>query len=162
MVVPEQSHLLFERAPGIRHPGEPPSLKLASIEPGKVERVRKIKTASKQIIHRPIVDLLIVDQEVDRAIPPPQRYVIDLTRAPAVAHPSEEMSGLIVCDTRHRLTLLRIGATTDQSLLCWRHPLVAREVIRYDLAQQKVHFPGCSSDSDCTAAKLHINTNLSE
>src|SRR5882724_6535189 len=110
--MPEQGHFLFERAPGIGHSGEPPSQKLASIEPGKVGRVRKIKTAPQQVVHRAIVDLFIVDQKVDRALPPAGSNVVDFVRAPAKAHPSEEVSGFIVCDTRHRsglLTNLREG-----------------------------------------------------
>src|SRR2546428_13897799 len=108
--MPEQGHLLFERAPGISHPGEPPSLKLAPIEPGKVERVRKIKTAPQQVVHRAIVDLFIVDQNVDRALPAAGSEITDFFRASAKAHPSEKMSGFIVCDTRHLPGLLRICA----------------------------------------------------
>src|SRR5258706_16332114 len=110
--MPEQGHFFFERAPGISHSGEPPSLKLASIEPRKVERVRKIKTAPQQVVHRAIVDLFIVDQKVDRALPPAGSNVVDFVRAPAKAHSSQEVSGFIVCDTHHLsglLTNLREG-----------------------------------------------------
>jgi hypothetical protein len=43
-------------------------LKLAEIKPGEVPRIRQIKAIAKEIIHRAIVDPLIVNEEVDCAL----------------------------------------------------------------------------------------------
>jgi len=54
------------------------------------------------------------------------------------------MGGFIVCDIRHRPELLRICARLNHWVLlsCLRHPLVAWEVMSYDIAPDNLK-TGC-------------------
>src|SRR5687768_629999 len=99
--MPEESHLLFERAPGICHSGEPPAQELASVKLRKVEGVRKVKTAAKQILHLAIVTLLIIEEEVDRALTPARGNIIDFRWTSSEAHPSHKMSGVVIRNRCH-------------------------------------------------------------
>src|SRR4030095_8468687 len=79
------------------HPGEPPAKKLTPVKVRKVEWVRKVKAAAKQGLHRAIINLLVVEEKIDRALRSARDKVVDLRRVTAEAHPSEEMSGVRIC-----------------------------------------------------------------
>src|SRR6185295_704026 len=129
--MPEESHLLFKRTPGISHPGKPPAQKLAAVKVGKVERVRKIEATAKQVLHHAIVALLVVEEEIDGAFAPTRSNIVDLRWAPAETHPSEEMSGVLISNSRHVLPLPVLRASL-LSLPCGCHPFVARHAHPYD------------------------------
>src|SRR5262245_10485723 len=101
MVMPEQSHLLFELALRINHPREPPSLELAPVEPRKVEGIREVEGVAQHIIHAAVINLLIVDEGIDGAFTAQSRRLVDLFRTSTKADPSEKMSSLVVAKTRH-------------------------------------------------------------
>jgi hypothetical protein len=127
MIVPEQRHLLFKRAAGVHHPREPPSLKLATIETGKVKRIGEIKTASEQIIQRAIIDLFIIDEGVDGAFPSEGANLFKLGGATGKAHSPQEVRAFVVCHTRHPTSHEHLRINDIWFPLCRRHPLVGWE-----------------------------------
>src|SRR5688572_28425483 len=93
MVMPEECQFFFKRSARVNHSREPPALQFTAIKFREVIRVREIEAALNQTIERGIINLLVIDEEINRALAPASCKSVNLFRAAAESHPSEQMSG---------------------------------------------------------------------
>src|ERR1044071_4517074 len=105
--MPEKRQLLFKRAARVDHAGEPPALQLGAIEAKRIARVGKIEARFEQVIHLAVIDLLMIDEVIDRALAPARGEVIDVVSVAAKPGAAKQVRRLVKCESCHKLPSVR-------------------------------------------------------
>src|SRR5262249_28155859 len=96
MIVPEESHLLFERPLGLNHPDDPPKLKVLS-----GSEFLGIKSLLESIFEFLIVDLVEVQEFIYCCGPILLCKTVNLVGGTAKTHAPQEVGRVVIRHRRH-------------------------------------------------------------